>query len=205
MTVSAPEVHVWFDPGCPWTWITSRWLLEVGGRRGFEVQWHTYSLDIKNDGRDRPARAIRCFRSTRRAVRVLEAVRDVAGNEGVGRLYTELGRRLHIDAAGVVDDLVGPLKAAGLERSLAERADDESLEARARASMAEARDAVGDDVAIPVVGFATRGGIRACSGPVLSPAPFGEAADRLFDAVHTAVTTNGFFELRRSRDGGPPV
>jgi hypothetical protein len=136
---------------------------------------------------------------------VLEAVHDAEGNEGVGRLYTELGRRLHIDAAGVVDDLASPLKAVGLDRSLADRADDESLEARVRASMAVAQDAVGDDVGIPVVGFAVDGAIRACSGPVLSPAPYGEAADRLFDAVETAVTTNGFFELKRSRDVGPLV
>ena len=188
------RIDAWFDPLCPWTWATSRWLVGCAHDRGVEVRWHPYSLTFKNDSTVGPAV---------RALRVVAAAR--AEDElAVGPLYTELGRRIHHDGEKADDDLGGALAAVGLEPELAAAADDESWDEAIRASMDEAKALVGDDVGIPILAVDDGDGPRGAAGPILSAMPVGEEALQLFDAWVAVVRVPGFAELKRSRTGPPP-
>lgn len=198
----------WFDPGCPWTWITSRWAVDVAEQRGMDIRWRLFSLGIKNGllGDEAPEGVpepiVRGVRFSHRALRVLEAVRQ-QDEAGVGPLYAELGRRIHHDEQ-VDFDLAEALTATGLDPSLAAAADDESYDAAVESSMQEGLALVGDDVGVPILGFeADDGGAVGFFGPIVSPAPTGKDALRLYDAVEAAATLPGFYELKRTRDVGP--
>jgi predicted DsbA family dithiol-disulfide isomerase len=188
------RIDAWFDPVCPWTWATSRWLVGCATARGVEVRWHPYSLTFQHDSPVGPAV---------RALRVVAAVR--AQDElAVGPLYTELGRRIHHDGEKADDDLGGALAAVGLEPELATAVDDESWDDAIRTSMAEAKALVGDDVATPIAAIDDGDGPRAASGPILTAMPTGDEALQLFDAWVAMLRIPGFAELKRSRSGPPP-
>jgi predicted DsbA family dithiol-disulfide isomerase len=188
------RIDAWFDPVCPWTWATSRWLVGCATARGVEVRWHPYSLTFQHDSPVGPAV---------RALRVVAAVR--AQDElAVGPLYTELGRRIHHDGEKADDDLGGALAAVGLEPELATAVDDESWDDAIRTSMAEAKALVGDDVATPIAAIDDGDGPRGASGPILTAMPTGDEALQLFDAWVAMLRIPGFAELKRSRRGPPP-
>jgi predicted DsbA family dithiol-disulfide isomerase len=188
------RIDAWFDPVCPWTWATSRWLVGCATARGVEVRWHPYSLTFQHDSPVGPAV---------RALRVVAAVR--AQDElAVGPLYTELGRRIHHDGEKADDDLGGALAAVGLEPELATAVDDESWDDAIRTSMAEAKALVGDDVATPIAAIDDGDGPRGASGPILTAMPTGDEALQLFDAWVAMLRIPGFAELKRSRSGPPP-
>ena len=188
------RIDAWFDPVCPWTWATSRWLVGCATARGVEVRWHPYSLTFRHDSPVGPAV---------RALRVVAAVR--AQDElAVGPLYTELGRRIHHDGEEADDDLGGALAAVGLEPELATAVDDESWDDAIRTSMAEAKALVGDDVATPIAAIDDGDGPRGASGPILTAMPTGDEALQLFDAWVATLRIPGFAELKRSRSGPPP-
>jgi len=188
------RIDAWFDPVCPWTWATSRWLVGCATARGVEVRWHPYSLTFRHDSPVGPAV---------RALRVVAAVR--AQDElAVGPLYTELGRRIHHDGEKADDDLGGALAAVGLEPELATAVDDESWDDAIRTSMAEAKALVGDDVATPIAAIDDGDGPRGASGPILTAMPTGDEALQLFDAWVAMLRIPGFAELKRSRSGPPP-
>ena len=189
------RIDAWFDAICPWTWATSRWLVGCAAARHVEVHWHPYSLTFQNDSPVGPAL---------RALRVASAVR--ASDElAVGPLYTELGRRIHHDGEKADDDLAGALAAVGLEPELAAAADDESWDDAIRASMADARALVGEDVGIPIAAIDDGDGPKGASGPVLMGVmPTGDEALQLFDAWVATLRVPGFAELKRSRTGPPP-
>jgi predicted DsbA family dithiol-disulfide isomerase len=188
------RIDAWFDPVCPWTWATSRWLVGCATARGVEVRWHPYSLTFRHDSPVGPAM---------RALRVVAAVR--AQDElAVGPLYTELGRRIHHDGEKADDDLGGALAAVGLEPELATAVDDESWDDAIRTSMAEAKALVGDDVATPIAAIDDGDGPRGASGPILTAMPTGDEALQLFDAWVAMLRIPGFAELKRSRSGPPP-
>jgi predicted DsbA family dithiol-disulfide isomerase len=188
------RIDAWFDPVCPWTWATSRWLVGCATARGVEVRWHPYSLTFQHDSPVGPAV---------RALRVVAAVR--AQDElAVGPLYTELGRRIHHDGEKADDDLGGALAAVGLEPELATAVDDESWDDAIRTSMAEAKALVGDDVATPIAAIDDGDGPRGASGPILTAMPTGDEALQLFDAWVATLRIPGFAELKRSRRGPPP-
>jgi predicted DsbA family dithiol-disulfide isomerase len=188
------RIDAWFDPVCPWTWATSRWLVGCATARGVEVRWPPYSLTFQHDSPVGPAV---------RALRVVAAVR--AQDElAVGPLYTELGRRIHHDGEKADDDLGGALAAVGLEPELATAVDDESWDDAIRTSMAEAKALVGDDVATPIAAIDDGDGPRGASGPILTAMPTGDEALQLFDAWVATLRIPGFAELKRSRRGPPP-
>ncbi|MFF0490920.1 DsbA family protein [Nocardia sp. NPDC004068] len=178
-------VDFWFDPICPWTWLTSRWLVEVEGVRDVRTRWRLMSLSILNEGTlDQGADLLR----------VLAAAGDQYDNEAVARLYTALGTRLHVRGGDV--DLSAALADAQLPTELAAFADSDFYDAAIRNSHQESQDAFGDEVGTPVLGV----GDAVYNGPVVSPAPKGEDAGRLWDAV---VGVPGVYEIKRLRTTAP--
>ena len=197
--------HFWFDPLCPWAWLTSRWMLQVEQVRDVHTEWHVMSLAILNAGRaeldekykERMARA-------KGPVRVCIAAEQLKGRDILLPLYTALGTRIHVQHRGREEGeaeivMAEALDELGLPASLAQAATsteyDDALEASHHAGM----EPVGNDVGTPVIHFNG----RAIFGPVVTPAPKGEAAGRLWDGVLLCCETDGFFELKRSRDRRP--
>jgi len=195
----AVGVELWFDPVCPWAWLTSRWLLEVARQRTLDITWHIFSLAVLNEGREVPAEYIELLRTSWWPGRIIvaAAAHDPAATLG---LYTAICTRLHPRG----EELTMPLLAdaltdVGLPGSLLDEAGNASHDDTLRRSTRAALDLVGDDVGTPVI--ATEG--VAFFGPVISPAPTGEAALELWDGVVACARVPGFFELKRSRGVGP--
>jgi 2-hydroxychromene-2-carboxylate isomerase len=197
------EARFWFDPLCPWAWITSRWMHEVTAVRDVTVDWRLMSLLLLNEGSPGfdPAKAT-TLRWGFGAQRVAAAARERHGDDAVGRLYTALGTLLHVEKQERDDaTLRAALAGAGLPEDLAGAADDEAYDAAVRAEHDEGIALVGKDVGTPIL--AVDG--AAIFGPVVSPIPRGEAAGRLWDGVRLVLGTDGFFELKRGRDRDPEV
>jgi predicted DsbA family dithiol-disulfide isomerase len=193
----------YFDPGCPWTWITSRWITSVAPLRDLHVKWRPYSLLLKNRDRDLPTHLVARGEISLGALRMIEAVRAAHGDDPIGSLYTELGTRLHHDdSAPNPTFLQTSLRAARLNPALAAAAQDADWDEPILAAMREASRCVGDDVGSPVLVFDTRPR-RGIWGPLLSPAPTGDAALRLWDHLRGALDEPGFYELKRGHNGPP--
>lgn len=195
----APQrVRMWFDPTCPWAWMTSRWLGEVADARGFDVDWQVMSLAVLNEGRDLPEEYAARMPRSMRMTRLMTAARAAGGDAVVKPLYDELGERIHHQRRKDDDAIIAEaLEAVGLDASLATETD--AHDATLRETHQTAIDLVGDDVGTPVVAVDE----VAFFGPVVSPAPKGADALRLFDGVVAAASIDGFFELKRSRTRGP--
>jgi 2-hydroxychromene-2-carboxylate isomerase len=189
----------WFDPLCPWAWMTSRWMTEVQKVRGVDVTWSVMSLSVLNEGRDLPDDYRAMLDRGWGPVRVVIAARDKFGDEIVKPLYDALGERIHHQKLDFPEAIVGALEALELPAELAEAASPDEHDEQLRASHQRAIDLVGDEVGTPVVAV---NGV-AFFGPVVSPAPKGEAAGRLWDGCVLVGGTEGFFELKRSRTVGP--
>ena len=191
----------WFDAMCPWAWLASRWMLQVQQVRPVDVRFHQMSLAYLNE--DKPADAAGLAkRAEGRAVgRVVMAAQQKEGPEILPVLYGELGRRFHNQGMPRNRETVeAALAAAGLPVGLADAMDDAGLDEAVKVSHHEGMDQVGLDVGTPVISV---GGV-AFFGPVVTPAPVGEDAGRLWDGVLLVAATPGFFELKRSRDV-PPI
>jgi 2-hydroxychromene-2-carboxylate isomerase len=190
----------WFDPMCPWAWMTSRWMLEVERLRPVDVRWHVMSLSYLNEDKDVPEEYRAMLAAGWGPVRIVIAAQQQHGDEVVLPLYTALGTRFHLnDEPKERATYVAALREAGLPESLADAAEDSSLDDAVRRSHHAGMDQVGMDVGTPVI--STEG--VAFFGPVVSPAPKGEAAAQLWDGVRLVAGVDGFFELKRSRDRDP--
>jgi 2-hydroxychromene-2-carboxylate isomerase len=202
MTEQEPtRVDFWFDPICPWAWITSRWMLEVQQVRPVTTSWHVMSLAVLNaDKEDLPETYREALRSAWGPVRVVTAAEQAYGPEVMLPLYTALGNRFHHEKAPRdTETITTALVEAGLPASLAAAADSTEYDAAVRASHAEGINRVGYDVGTPVISV----GELSVFGPVMSPIPRGEAAGRLWDGVLLIAGVDGFFELKRSRTRDP--
>ena len=202
MTQQEPtRVDFWFDPICPWAWITSRWMLEVEQVRPVQTVWHVMSLAVLNEDKEDMAERYReLMRTAWGPVRVLIAAEQRHGREALGPLYTALGTRFHHEKAPRDrETITAALAEAGLPGSLADAMDSTDYDQAVRASHAEGIDRVGYEVGTPVIS------VHGASvfGPVVSPIPRGEAAGRLWDGVQLVMGTDGFFELKRSRTRDP--
>lgn len=190
----------WFDPVCPWAWLTSRWMLEVEQVRDVQVRWHVMSLAYLNDGRDLPESYQKFITEAWGPVRVVVAAAAAHGDEVVLPLYTALGTRFHLEKAPKDRATIeAALAAVGLPRDLADAMTSTDYDDVLKASHHAGMDQVGMDVGTPVI--AVEG--VAFFGPVVTPAPKGAAAGRLWDGVRLVAGTEGFFELKRSRTSDP--
>jgi len=191
---------MWFDPICPWAWITSRWLMEVERVRDVEVTWSVMSLSVLNEGRDLPEGYRDLMDSSWAPVRVIVAAARGHGPTVIKTLYDAMGTRIH---PGGEEDyrtvIAESLDEVGLPAELIRFADSTEMDVELRASHQRAMDLVGDDVGTPVISV----GDIAFFGPVVSPAPAGEDAGRLWDGALLVGGTPGFFEIKRTRTVGP--
>jgi 2-hydroxychromene-2-carboxylate isomerase len=193
-------VDFWFDPLCPWAWITSRWLVEVSSLRPVEPRWHVMSLAVLNEGRDQSPHHAEWMAKAWGPVRVCAAAEQRYGAAVLGPLYTALGTRRHHEKAPLDRPTIeAALAEAGLPADLAGAMDSADYDAAVRASHAEGVERVGEDVGTPII--TVRG--ASIFGPVVSPVPRGEAAVRLWDGLLLVLETDGFFELKRSRTREP--
>lgn len=194
------RVDFWFDPLCPWAWITSRWIHEVAEHRDLDVRWHVMSLSVLNEDKDVPQQYKDMIDRGWGPVRIAIAAEERYGSEAVGRLYTELGTRRHNEGREWSPELFREaLAAAGLDPELASAAEDASLDPAVRASHKDGIDRVGQEVGTPVIEIDG----HAFFGPVVTPIPRGEQALTLFDGVLAVASVDGFYELKRTRTRDP--
>jgi protein-disulfide isomerase-like protein with CxxC motif len=200
-------VDFWFDPICPWAWMTSRWMLEVEKVRDVEVRWHVMSLSVLNEDKiDELSEEYReLLEKGWGPVRVVVAAQQKHGDDIVGPLYTALGTRFHNQGEGATREaIVAALQDVGLPAELAEYADSDAYDAELRASHKEGIDKVGQDVGTPVIAVPGADGEQiAFFGPVVTPAPKGEEAAKLWDGTLLVASIPGFYEIKRTRTAGP--
>ena len=193
-------VDFWFDPLCPWAWLSSRWILEVQTVRDVDVRFQLMSLSMLNEDRDISDEYRALLAPGPGIGRVVMAAQVGHGDDVVPGLYTELGRRIHHEKRNPAPALAAEaLAAVALPADLLEAWDDETWDAKVRASHEAGMNLVGLDVGTPVIAVAG----TAFFGPVVTPAPAGEAAGKLWDGVLLVASTPGFYELKRTRDSAP--
>ena len=193
-------VDFWFDPICPWAWVTSRWLLEAETVRRITPSFHVMSLAYLNADKDITDDYREMLKAAWGPVRVCIAAAQAEGDHVLLPLYTALGRRFHIE--GKPKDratIKEALTEVGLPVELADAMESTEYDDDVKKSHHMGMDQVGMDVGTPVISVE---GI-AFFGPVVTPAPRGEAAGKLWDGVLLVAGTPGFFELKRTRDLDP--
>jgi hypothetical protein len=200
-------VDMWFDPACPWAWITSRWLLEVEKVRPLDIRFNVMSLSVLNSGRDLPENYRELMDKGWGPVRVLIAAAEANGPQVIRDLYGALGTRIHLQKYELGEKLyTEALAEVGLDTALADAATSDAWDDALRASHDAGMKPVGTDVGTPVIHAPGPDGDDdkvAFFGPVVTPAPKGEAAGKLWDGVLLVAGTPGFYELKRSRELGP--
>jgi 2-hydroxychromene-2-carboxylate isomerase len=194
------SLEIWFDPICPWAWLTSRWIVEVEKVRDVEVTWSVMSLAVLNEGRELSPEYLLMMDRARGPVRVIVAAAREHGPTVIRALYDAMGSRIHPggreDYLQVVSEA---LQEVGLPADLLRFATSDQVDDKVRASHDRAMALVGDEVGTPVIAMAGSGFF----GPVVTPAPKGEAAGRLWDGWVLMAGTPGFFELKKTRTQSP--
>lgn len=194
------KAEMWFDPACPWAWMTSRWLMEVEKVRAVDVTWSVMSLSVLNEKADLSKGYRDLMSRAWGPVRVVIAASEAHGDSVVKPLYDAMGTRIHLRKVRDYDRVVKEsLEEVGLPATLARAAHQKKYDAALRRSHRRGISLVGTDVGTPVISVQ---GV-AFFGPVVTPAPRGEAAGRLWDGTLLVAGTPGFYELKRTRTRGP--
>ena len=192
------HVDFWFDPLCPWAWMTSRWMEEVVRVRDVEVDWKIISLGILNE--DNPDNHHHGRQDSMWLVRVVEAAAQQHGDEYRKKLYDAMGTRRHPRGMEDLEQIITEsLAEVGLPAELASAKDSTDYDAALRASTDEARAVAGKDIGTPVIAVNGTGFF----GPVFTPAPKGEEAGKVWDGALALASYPGFYELKRGREKGP--
>ena len=208
------DLEFFFDPVCPWAWITSRWVTEVEGLRDYDVQWRFISLKFLNadkmDYSKMPEGYAEIHAAGTKGLRVAARARAEQGNDAVAAVYTALGTSLHnrderakfvADARGHMASL---LVAAGLPGEWADDVDNTDHDELIRTETELALERTGKDVGTPILTFRPgRADEGSFFGPVISKIPRGDDAKKLWDAVETIATASGLAELKRSLRAHP--
>jgi hypothetical protein len=202
------DVEFFWDPMCPWAWITSRWVVEVASQRDLAVDWRFISLRLLNAAkdyeRDFPPGYIAGHGTGLKLLRVAAAVRDAEGPARMGELYTQFGGDVHV--RGRRGDMVDHfdegfpdyLRSVGIDGKYVDAANDEQWDAVLQAETDEALSRTGKDVGTPIISFWRDGEQYSFFGPVISRVPRGAEALKLWDAVWEVATFPGLAELKRS-------
>jgi Mycothiol-dependent nitroreductase Rv2466c len=209
----SPDLDFFFDPVCPWAWITSRWVTEVQQLRSYDVNWRFICLAILNE-ENKAEWYTPEYRAGHivglQCLRVADAVRLTADNEAVGRLYTVLGTAFHPGKRrpefqeSPVDFMKSALADAGLDPVLAGHVDDESHDAYIRAETELALSRTGSNLGTPILTFHPgRESEGSFFGPVIPRIPRGDEALKLWDAIETVAITCGVAEMKRTLRGKP--
>ena len=200
-------VTLYIDPSCPFAWITSRWLLEVARYRALDLRFRVMSLSVLNEGRELEPWYREFNDRAWGPARVCAAAAERHGDAVLRDLYTALGTRIHLQKYELDEKLYREaLEEVGLDPALADAATTDGRDEALRESHNAGMKPVGTDVGTPVIHAPGPNGDDdkvAFFGPVVTPAPKGEAAGKLWDGVLLVSATPGFFELKRSRDVGP--
>jgi 2-hydroxychromene-2-carboxylate isomerase len=194
------KADFWFDPMCPFAWVTSRWIGEVEKVRDISVDWHVMSLSVLNEGRDLPEEYQESMKRGWGPVRVITAARELHGPDVVKPLYDAMGSQIHLEGNKDFADVIAKaLAEVGLPPELADHAGTDAYDAQLIASHQDGISRVGQDVGTPVVAFNG----TAFFGPVITRIPRGEEAGRLWDATVQLASFPYFFEIKRSRTESP--